>query len=137
MAKKGNDELSRRERQIMDICFEKEQVSARDVWEAIPAQPSYATVRKLLTILVEKGELKRKPEGKKFLYLPSRSRKVAAKSAARRLLDTFYRGSVEEAVMGLLGAKEKKIPPAELERISKMIEAAKDTTEKQNTPTDQ
>jgi len=128
MPKKENSELSRRERQIMDICVEKEPVSARDVWTAIPDQPSYATVRKLLTILVEKGELKRRLDGKKFLYLLARSRKIAAKSAARRLLDTFYRGSVEDAVMGLLGAKEKGLTPEELERISQMIASAKDNT---------
>jgi len=132
MSKNENNPLSRRERQIMDICLEKEPVSARDVWASIPDQPSYATVRKLLTILVEKGELKRKLEGKKFLYQLARSRKMAAKSAARRLLDTFYRGSVEEAVMGLLGAGEKKITPEELERISKMIETAK--TKENNKP---
>ncbi len=125
MSKDESNQLSRRERQIMDICFEKEPVSARDVWEDIPDQPSYATVRKLLTILVEKGELKRKLEGKKFLYSSARSRKTAAKSAARRLLDTFYRGSVEEAVMGLLGAKDEKVTAEELERISLMIESAK------------
>ena len=121
----NSNKLSRRERQIMDICFEKEPVSAREVWEAIPDQPGYATVRKFLTILVDKGELKRRPEGKKFLYLPARSRKLAAKSAARRLLETFYRGSMEEAVMGLLGAKDQEISPDELERISEMIEEAK------------
>ena len=129
MKKNEPRELSRRERQVMDICLRKEPVSARDVWEAIPDQPSYATVRKLLTILVDKGELKRKLHGKKFLYSSARSRMMAAKSAARRLIDTFYRGSMEDAVMGLLGAQEEKISTEELEKISKMIEAAKNEQE--------
>ena len=125
MDRKDEDSLSRRERQIMDICLQQEPVSARAVWEEIPDQPSYATVRKLLTILVEKGELKRSIEGKKYLYRLARSRKAAAKSAARRLIDTFYRGSMGDAVMGLLGANSSKVSPEELERISQMIEAAK------------
>ncbi len=117
--------LSRRERQIMDICLEKEPVSARVVWEEIPDQPSYATVRKLMTILVEKNQLKRERQGKKYLYQSIRSRKVAAKSAARRLIETFYKGSMGDAVMGLMGTSASKMSLEELEKVSLMIEAAK------------
>jgi len=120
-----NVELSRRERQIMDICLKREPVSARVVWEKIPDQPSYATVRKLMTILVEKGQLKRELEGKKYLYRSARSRKAAAKSAARRLIETFYRGSMGDAVMGLMGSSAANMSLDELERVSQMIETAK------------
>ena len=120
-----NSKLSRRERQIMDICLEKEPVSAKTVWEEISDQPSYATIRKLMTILVNKGELKRKLKGKQYFYQTTHSRTTAAKSAARRLIETFYRGSTEDAVMGLLGAGEAKMSPEEFERISQMIEETK------------
>ena len=125
MSLNENSKLSRRERQIMDICLEKEPVSAKTVWEEISDQPSYATIRKLMTILVNKGELKRKLKGKQYFYQTTRSRTTEAKSAARRLIETFYRGSTEDAVMGLLGASEAKMSPEEFERISQMIEETK------------
>lgn len=123
----GEKKFSRREQQIMDICIEKAPVSARAVWEEIPDQPSYATVRKLMTILVDKGELKRKLEGKKYFYQLTGSRTTVAKSAARRLINTFYCGSLGDAVIGLLGANDSKLSAQEIENISKMIEEVKKT----------
>jgi len=59
--------FSRRERQIMDIIYRQGETSARDIWMALPDSPSYGTVRKLLQILVGKGHLRQRPEGRSLL----------------------------------------------------------------------
>ncbi len=119
------DGFSRRERQIMDIVYRRGETSARDIWTALPDQPSYGSVRKLLQILVSKGHLKQRPDGRSLLYAAVRTRKRAAHSALSRLLDTFYDGSVEEAVSGMLNLKDQKLSAAELDRIADLVEQAR------------
>ncbi len=60
--------LSRRERQIMDIVYQRGQVSVTDVLEDLPDPPSYSTVRALLGILEEKGYLTHKKDGRRYIY---------------------------------------------------------------------
>ena len=124
------EEFSRRERQIMDIIYRAGPSTARNIWDALPDQPSYGSVRKLLQILVAKGHLKQRPKGRSLLYSAVRTRKRAARSALSRLLETFYDGSVEEAVSGMLNLKDHQLSPDELDRIARLVEDAKKSTNK-------
>lgn len=119
------DPLSRRERQIMDVLLQHDTASARDVWERLPDQPSYSTVRKLLSVLEEKGHVKHKQSGKSYLYSPAKPRAKMAEAALKRLRDTFFAGSAEQVVSGLLGLKDTKLEPDELARIAEIIDQAK------------
>ena len=105
----------------MDIVYEVGEASVHEIQERLPDPPSNATVRTILRVLVEKGELKHRKESRSFIYAPTRSRKTVAPSALRRILDTFYGGSVESAVSGLLKLEERALDRAELERIEKLI----------------
>jgi predicted transcriptional regulator len=115
------DPLSRRERQIMDIVYAREKASARDIWTQLADPPSYATVRTILRVLLEKGHLKRRLEGRSYIYLPTRSRSSVARKALKRVLQTFYGDSVEDAVYGLLQLRDKDLSAAELKRIEALI----------------
>jgi BlaI family transcriptional regulator, penicillinase repressor len=125
MASKSELQLSRRERQIMDIIYERGQASVTDVHQAMPDRPSYSAVRALMRILEEKGHLKHRVEGIKYVYLPTRSHADAGKSAARRLVDTFFDGSIERAVAALIQASQTKLAPDELDRLTKLIRQAR------------
>ena len=116
----------------MDIVYAAGQVSAREVWERLADAPSYATVRTLLRVLLEKGHLRHRREGRSYIYSPSRSRESVAKSALQRLLQTFYGGSVEQAVSGLLELRDTDLDRAELERIEDLIEQHKRNPKKKN-----
>ncbi len=118
------DPLSRRERQIMDIIYAAGSATAREIHEQMIDPPTYATVRTILRVLLEKNQLKHRQEGKSYIYSPVNPREVVAESAMKRLVRTFYDGSVEQAVSGLLGLDDKKLDIAELERIKEMIEHA-------------
>ncbi|MCB1099084.1 MAG: BlaI/MecI/CopY family transcriptional regulator [Verrucomicrobiae bacterium] len=119
------DPMSRRERQIMDVLLREKQATAREVWEQIPDAPSYSTVRKLLSVLEEKGHVKHTESGATYVYTSARPRSEMATSALRRMRDTFFEGSVEQVVSGLLSMKDTEIASDELNRIAKMIAEAK------------
>jgi BlaI family transcriptional regulator, penicillinase repressor len=118
-------QLSRRERQIMDILYARGQASVAAVHQALADPPSYSAVRALMRILEEKGHLRHKTEGAKYIYLPTRSHKAVSRAAVRRLLATFFGGSVEQAMAALLEAGRDKPTDEELDRVARLIQQAR------------
>lgn len=125
MAERSDHHLSRRERQIMDVIYEHGQASAQDVLAALPDPPSYSAVRALLRILEQKGQVKHRKNGARYIYLPIRSRHTASRSALKRVLRTFFDGSVEQAVSALLSGSDAKLSDHELDRLSELIDQAR------------
>ena len=125
MGKKSHINLSRRERQIMDIIYSRSSASVADVMGELPDPPTYSAVRALLRVLEEKGHLKHKKDSARYIYLPTRPRGNAGRSALRRVLQTFYDGSAEKAVAALLDVSDSKLSPEELDRLSRLIEEAR------------
>ena len=125
----GGEGLSRRERQIMDIVYARSEASALEVHGDLPDPPSKTAVRTLLRILEEKGHLKHRQEGMKYVYRPSRPRGRAGRSALRRVLQTFFDGSLEKAVAAHLGDPATAPSPAELERLAELIRQARERRE--------
>ena len=121
----GADSLSRRERQIMEVIFRRGRATAAEVHAELADPPSRTAVRTLLRILEEKGHLRHKQEGLTFVYEPTRARTQEARSALRRLLDTFFEGSFEKAVALHLGEGPGKLSPEELDRLAELIREAK------------
>jgi predicted transcriptional regulator len=117
--------LSRRERQIMDILYQRGKASASEVREAMDDAPSYSAVRTLLRVLEEKGHVKHRSEGLKYVYVPTVAQDKAKRSAVKHLLDTFFKGSPEQVVAALLDVSSTQLTREELDRMGKMIEAAK------------
>lgn len=117
--------LSRRERQIMDILYQRGKASASDVREAMEDAPGYSAVRAMLRVLEEKGHVKHQAEGLKYVYVPVVAREKAKRSAVKHLLDTFFAGSPEQIVAALLDVSATRLTREELDRMSEMIEKAK------------
>jgi predicted transcriptional regulator len=117
--------LSRRERQIMDILYRLGKASAADVREAMDDAPGYSAVRAMLRVLEEKGEIRHEEEGMKYVFSPVVGREKAKKSAVKHMLETFFGGSPEAAVAALLDVSSTKLTRDELERMSGLIEKAK------------
>lgn len=125
MAKALFGNLSRRERQIMDLLFQRGRATAADVQEGLPDAPSYSAVRALLRILEEKGHVRHEQDGPRYVYLPRADRERARQSALKHLVQTFFDGSAEQAVAALLGSGGGRMAPAELERLATLIEQAR------------
>ena len=117
--------LSRRERQIMDIIFTRGEATAAEVSEDLPDDPSYSTVRTLLRILEEKGHVKHREDGQRYVYMPTTTRAAESKSALKRVVQTFFEGSLADAVAALVDTADGKLPPEELKRIEAIIRKAK------------
>ena len=117
--------LSRRERQIMDIIYRLGQATANDVVADIPDPPTKTAVRTLLRILEAKGHLKHKQEGLAYIYVPARPRAQVARSAFRRVLHTFFEGSLEKAVAALLGDDASDLSAEELAGLAELIRQAR------------
>src|ERR1700690_3451772 len=117
--------LSRRERQIMDILYQRGKASASDVREAMEDAPGYSAVRAMMRVLEEKGHVKHQAEGLKYVYVPVGAREKAKRSAVKHLLDTFFAGSPEQIVAALLDVSATRLTREELDRMSEMIEKAK------------
>jgi len=124
MPQKTND-LSRRERQIMDIIYTKGEVTAAEVNAQLPDPPSYSAVRTHLRILEEKGHLQHREDGPRFVFYPTQPRSEASKSAMDRVVQTFFEGSLSNAVAALVDNADGKISNEDLKRIEAIIKKAK------------
>ena len=121
----NHQDLSRRERQILDILYQQGQATAADVQNAQPEPPSYSAVRALLRILEEKGHVQHQQDGPRYIYLPTIARENAKRSALRHMLRTFFDDSAEQAISALLDDSSAKLSPAELDRLARLIEDAR------------
>lgn len=118
-------QLSRRERQIMDVLHAHGPATASEVGGALPDAPGNSAVRTLLRILEEKGHIKHHQEGARFVYAPCLSREAASQSALQRVVATFFQGSPSRAMAALLENADTRISGDELKKLQKMIHQAK------------
>jgi predicted transcriptional regulator len=130
MGKAPHQNLSRRERQIMDVLYRKSRASASEIREGMPDPPSYSAVRAMLRVLEEKGQIRHEEQGLRYVFVPVIRRENARRSALAHLLDTFFEGSVEQAVAALLDGATAKLSREQLDRLSGLIEQAKKEGEK-------
>jgi len=121
----GPLKLSRRERQIMDILYQRGKSSASEVREAMPDAPSYSAVRAMLRVLEDKGHVKHRQEGLRYVYVPVVARDKAKRSAVKHLVETFFRESPEEVVAALLDVSAARLSGQDLDRMADMIQKAK------------
>jgi BlaI family transcriptional regulator, penicillinase repressor len=120
-------ELSRRERQIVDILYSQGHATAAEVQNLLPDPPSYSAVRAMLRILEEKGHVRHQQDGPRYVYVPTVARDSAKKSALRHMLQTFFDGSAEQAISALLDEQSARLSEAELDRLARMIQQARRT----------
>lgn len=115
-------QISRRERQVMDILFRLGKATAQEVMDELPDPPSYSAVRALLSILEEKGLVKHGKESRRYIYAPAVPEKKAKRSALKQLLATFFEGRPEKLVASLLDPEDQKLSKEEISRIRKLLD---------------
>jgi predicted transcriptional regulator len=117
-------ELSRRERQIMDAVFALGEATVNKVVEIIPSPPTAMAVRRMMHILEEKGHLRRRESGREVIYFPRQAKAKAGRHAFERVLETFFGGSLEEALAAHLHSRKNQVSADERERLIALIEQA-------------
>lgn len=117
-----DDQLSKRERQAMDIVYRLGKATAEEIQEEMPDSPSYSAVRALLSILVGKKLLKHTRESRRYVYELAISRDKARDTALRKIMRTFFDGSPGKLMASLLETKDRKLPPEEVAAIRKLLD---------------
>jgi len=126
MAKKlASAELSRRERQVLDILYRAGRATCAEVQKMMTDPPSYSAVRTFLRILEEKELVRHEQDGARYVYIPTVERARASRSALRHVLNTFFGGSVTQAISALLDEDSKHLSEKDWQRLSVMIEEAR------------
>ncbi|HWB03807.1 MAG TPA: BlaI/MecI/CopY family transcriptional regulator [Verrucomicrobiales bacterium] len=117
--------LTRRERQIMDVIFARGEATVNQIAVALPDPPTPMAVRRMMHILEEKGHLIRREQGREVVYAPKLSRETAGRSAFEKVLETFFGGSLEEALSAHLLSRKDAVTEAERDRLVGLIEQAR------------
>jgi predicted transcriptional regulator len=134
MASPKPHQLSRRERQIMDILPRLGRASPAQVREELPDPPTYTAVNTLLRILGERGHISRIQEGQHYVYFPAQPRQSAARAAVRQLVETFFGGSVEHAVTTMLSEAETDLSEEALTHLAAAVARFQDKETRKNSP---
>lgn len=117
--------LSRREQQLVEILYREGPISANEILAALPDSPSNSTVRKLLTILEERGHVRHEEVDGRFLYLPTHPKEVAGRGVLKDAVQTFFAGSMAKTVAALLTGGEK-LSETEVSHLEELIRKAKE-----------
>ena len=125
MRKDTHRNLSRRERQIMDILYQRGRASASEIHQALPEAPSYSAVRAKLRVLEEKGHVRHEEEALRYVYVPTMPRETARRSALRHLVSTFFGDSMQDAVVALLDLSAADLSARDLDWIQAIIDQTK------------
>jgi BlaI family penicillinase repressor len=124
-ASKADSDLSRRERQIMDVLFTRGRATGQEIQEGLPDKPNYSSVRTILRVLERKGYVRHVEERLRYVYEPTVARKTARRSALQRMIRTFFDGSAKEAAAALLDPAAFHLTEEELKELGRLVDRAK------------
>jgi predicted transcriptional regulator len=115
------EQLSRREREIMDAVFAlANRASAEDIRARLTNPPGYSAVRAMLARLETKGYLRHEEEGLRYMYSATTSPATARRAALQQHLRVFFGGSREQLMTTLL--KQESWTDEELDTLQAEIE---------------
>src|SRR5215213_3976396 len=100
------NKLPPRERQIVNLLYERGDLAVSDICEALPDQPSGSAIRTMLKRLEDKGFVRRTESERGFLYSPAVADSVARKNALSEIVRVFFNGSPAGAASALLGMSD-------------------------------
>jgi predicted transcriptional regulator len=119
-------DVGRRERQIIEIVYRLGKASVSDVHTRLPDPPTYSAVRAMLGKLEDKGYLNHQQDGPRYLYTPNVPAERARRTALRQVVDTFFGGSVEQAVLALVKMPDGELPDDRLADLAERIRRARE-----------
>lgn len=123
--KANNNELTRRERQVMTILHRRGPSTVSEIMDELPDPPTYSAVRSILRILGEKDLVRYREDGPRYVYAPAESTERASTDALEHVVDTYFAGSTEQAVTALLRLSDADISDAEIKRLREKIKGAR------------
>lgn len=119
------DDLSRRERQVMEILHRRGKASVTEIMDDLPDPPTYSAVRSILRILGEKGMISHQEDGPRYVYSPATPTEQAREDVLEQVVRTYFAGSTEQAMTALLRLTDAEINDGEIARLREKIRAAR------------
>jgi predicted transcriptional regulator len=120
-----SDDLSRRERQVMEILHRRGESTVSEIMQAMTDPPTYSAVRSILRILGEKKLISHKEDGPRYVYFPAKPTDEARDDALAHVVRTYFAGSPEQAVTALLRIADADLSDAEVARLREKIRRAR------------
>jgi predicted transcriptional regulator len=118
-------DLSRRERQVMDILHRRGEATVAEIMAELPDPPTYSAVRSVLRILGEKELIRYTADGPRYVYYPAQETAAAREKALAHVVSTYFAGSPEQAVTALLRMSDVDLGDAEVARLRETIRRAR------------
>ncbi len=125
MKRPPSEDLSRRERQVMEILHRRGESTVAEIMQALPDPPSYSAVRSILRILGEKKLIAHEEDGPRYVYCPARPTDKARDDVLAHVVRTYFAGSTEQAVTALLRLSDADVTDAEITRLREKIRRAR------------
>ena len=120
-----HQDLSRRERQIMEIVYRNTRASVEEIRAEMSPPVSYSAVRVIVNVLERKGHLRHTRSGKKYIYRPSVPRASAVKGALNHLLRTYFDGSLPRAVAAMVRLRARDMTDEDMRQLVEEIEKSR------------
>ena len=117
--------LSRRERQVMDILYRRAEATVAEIMDELPDPPTYSAVRSVLRILGDKGLIRYKEDGPRYVYFPAKDTEEARDDVLAHVVRTYFAGSPEQAVTALLRMSDVDMKDADIQRLRDTIRRAR------------
>jgi BlaI family transcriptional regulator, penicillinase repressor len=121
----ATEDLSRRERQVMEILHRRGESTVSEIMSALPDPPTYSAVRSILRILGEKKLIEHREDGPRYVYFPAKPTDKAREDVLAHVVDTYFAGSTEQAVTALLRLSDADVSDAEIARLRDKIRRAR------------
>lgn len=119
------EDLSRRERQVMEILHRRGESTVAEIMQALPDPPTYSAVRSILRILGEKSLIDHREDGPRYVYFPAKPTDKARDDVLAHVVRTYFAGSAEQAVTALLRLSDADVSDPELARLRERIRRAR------------
>lgn len=122
----GTETLSRREREVMDVLYRRGEATVAEVMEELADPPTYSAVRSILRVLEEKKHITHREDGPRYVYVPAVARDRARAAALDHVVDTFFDGSAENALVALLRRSDLELSEGQIRRLAREIRDARE-----------
>ncbi len=119
------EDLSRRERQVMEILHRRGGSTVTEIMQALEDPPTYSAVRSILRILGEKKLIAFKEDGPRYVYFPAKPTDKAREDMLAHVVHTYFAGSTEQAVTALLRLSDADVSDPEIKRLREKIRDAR------------
>lgn len=109
----------------MDILHRRGGATVAEIITDLPDPPTYSAVRSVLRILGEKGLIRHKEDGPRYVYFPAEPTEMARNDVLAHVVRTYFAGSPEQAVTALLRMSDTEIDATEIARLRGTIRHAR------------